>query len=58
MDSRSLAGESLSAMTEILDLLANDGVLRPLGHATIEDKAIGGDRFGGNFRCLLKLCSE
>ena len=57
-ESQSSAGDIMSAMDEMVNLLANDEVLKPLYHAAIEIKAIGGDRFGRHFRRLLKLCSE
>ena len=58
LNSQSPAGEMLSVMDEMVDLLANDEVLRPLYHAAIENEAIGGHHFGRNFPHLLKLCSE
>ena len=47
--------ELRSAAEELVDLLAEDEVLKPLYKASFEDQAIGAERFGRNFRRLLLI---
>ena len=54
---QSSTDELSSAVDELINVLANDEVLKPLFRATIHTEAIGGDHFETNFRRLLVLCS-
>ena len=55
---KSSTNEFLSAVDELIDVLANDEVLKPLFRAAIHAETIGGDRFESKFRHLLELCSQ
>ena len=56
--SQSSTDQLLSAVDQLVDLLADDEVLKPLYRAAIHNEIIGGDRFEKNFSRLLELCSE
>lgn len=48
----------LSVVDGLVNLLANDQILKPLYRAAVSDQTIGGDVFEANFRRLLESCSE
>ena len=56
--SQSSTNELLSATDEIINVLANDEVLKPLFRAAMHTETIGGDRFESEFGHLLVLCSQ
>ena len=56
--SQSTTDQLLSAEDEIVDLLADDELLKPLYWAAIQNEIIGGDHFEKTFGRCLELCSE
>ena len=56
--SQSSTNELLSAADELINVLANDEVLKPLFRAAMHVETIGGDRFESEFGHLLVLCSQ
>ena len=56
--SQSSTDQPLSAVDQLIDLLADDELLKPLYRAATHSGIIGGDRFEKNFSRLLELCSE
>ena len=63
LDSASSGSQSstdglLSAVDELVEMMANDEILKPLYRAAVSDQTIGGDVFEVKFRRLLESCSE
>lgn len=56
--SQSSTDQLLSAVDQLIDLLADDELLKPLYRAATHSEIIGGDLFEKNFSRLLELCSE
>ena len=56
--SQSSTDQPLSAVDQLIDLLADDELLKPLYLAATHSEIIGGDRFEKDFSRLLELCSE
>ena len=58
VSSQSSTDQLLSAVDQLIDLLADDELLKPLYRAATHSEIIGADRFEKNFSRLLELCSE
>lgn len=56
--SQSSTDQLLLAVDQLIDLLADDELLKPLYRAATHSEIIGGDRFEKDFSRLLELCSE